>query len=388
MLHDYYRTLSSELLPIYLASDNENAEPVPDGALVNGRPLERLQLASEAKHRLRFINVGAFAEFDVSVDGHELTLFEVDGEAVQLYRLHRFKINVAQRYSFVLHTNQTADGDAFWLRARMIVHCFAEIPKDLQPEVKAIVQYSGAAKDVTPTTSGWGEPMELFCKDLDTSELVPVPAIAAPPADLMVHLRSNFEIGAYRLSRGFFNKTSWRPARHSPTLLEAVDGLSTGNASFDKMDDGLMLTEAYDTKRQLVVRIDGIKTVDLLVENFDDGNHPLHLHGTRVWVLAQGHGYPNMTELAGLNVSNPLRRDTVSIEAFGWILIRFIADNPGMWAFHCHLAWHVEAGMLMQFLIRPEMVKDWKVPDTVSRMCAMREKQRGGGIEDEWFYHD
>lgn len=36
MLHDYYYDLSAALLPQYLASDNENEEPVPDNALING----------------------------------------------------------------------------------------------------------------------------------------------------------------------------------------------------------------------------------------------------------------------------------------------------------------------------------------------------------------
>lgn len=37
MLHDHYYDLSGSLLPAYLAPDNENAEPIPDTALINGR---------------------------------------------------------------------------------------------------------------------------------------------------------------------------------------------------------------------------------------------------------------------------------------------------------------------------------------------------------------
>lgn len=90
MLHDHYHDLSSALLPTYLASDNENAEPVPNGALINGlnvidcakvdphykcdsssARLARFDLEKDKSHRLRFINVGAFAEFDVEIDNHE-----------------------------------------------------------------------------------------------------------------------------------------------------------------------------------------------------------------------------------------------------------------------------------------------------------------------------
>ncbi|EZA48024.1 hypothetical protein DMN91_010549 [Ooceraea biroi] len=29
----------------------------------------------------------------------------------------------------------------------------------------------------------------------------------------------------------------------------------------------------------------------------------------------------------------------------GFIIIRFIADNPGWWFFHCHFLWHTATGM-------------------------------------------
>jgi hypothetical protein len=32
---------------------------------------------------------------------------------------------------------------------------------------------------------------------------------------------------------------------------------------------------------------------------------------------------------------NPMRRDTVAVGSMGSITMRFIADNPGVWLFHC-----------------------------------------------------
>lgn len=37
------------------------------------------------------------------------------------------------------------------------------------------------------------------------------------------------------------------------------------------------------------------------------------------------------------NKRNPIIRDTVTIPGNGFLVIRFIADNPGIWAFHCHI---------------------------------------------------
>lgn len=32
-----------------------------------------------------------------------------------------------------------------------------------------------------------------------------------------------------------------------------------------------------------------------------------------------------------------IRRDTVLIPAYSWMILRFVTDNPGMWAFHCRM---------------------------------------------------
>jgi len=87
-----------------------------------------------------------------------------------------------------------------------------------------------------------------------------------------------------------------------------------------------------------------------------------------------------------VDLSNPLRRDTASIEAFGWVILRFVADNPGMWAFHCHITWHAEAGLLMQFLTRTDQMDSWELPKKNSKLCHKKGVMRGKGPDDEiWF---
>jgi len=358
MVQDYYHDLSAALLPQYLAPNNENAEPVPNGALVNGRNIidcskvpksyqcetseigmEVLDLERNGAHRLRFINVGAFAEFDVELDDHDVSLVEVDGVEVNPYNINRFRINVAQRYSVVINTRHSREEDlTYWLRAKMVVHCFAEIPETLEAEVRAVIQYSSYSSSLprVPETTGWSESPELECKEMDLAEVTMAVSFDPPKTtDTLIYLRSNFEIGSYKLSRGFFNHTSWRPSE-TPTLMSVISGISSKNTLFTKPNNNV-LKDAYDVRRQLVVNIPQGKTVDLLIDNFDDGNHPFHLHGHKFWVLGQGKGYFDANEQGNMKVNGTLRRDTVTIEAFGWVLIRFVADNPGMWAMHCKL---------------------------------------------------
>ena len=51
------------------------------------------------------------------------------------------------------------------------------------------------------------------------------------------------------------------------------------------------------------------------------------------------------------NYDNPVRRDTVSIggAASDNVTIRFTTDNAGPWFLHCHIDWHLEAGLAVVF---------------------------------------
>lgn len=408
MVQDHYYDLSGALLVDYLANDRENAEPVPDSALINGKNIRNcddlpnrrcdnssarmaeFNLEPHKNHRLRFINVGTFAEFQIQIDEHEFAVTEVDGTDVWPEYYHRLNINPAQRYSIIINTNVTSL-EAYWLRAHMVTHCFAEENPEMSEEVRAIVRYASSPLEVTevPSSRDWPEVVEMVCRDLNTTDLYPVIAMEAPATvDDIIFLRANFEIGNWRLSRGFLNSSSWRAPVSSPTLQRLISGYSTANYTFTSSlaTPFGFNSDVFSTPRELVYQTTGIRTIDILIQNFDDGNHPMHLHGYKYWVLAQGHGYPPADIMSNLDLSNPLRRDTASVEAFGWALLRFTADNAGIWAFHCHISWHTEAGLLMQFLTRADEVSGWKLPEANERLCALKGHEKGKGPDDEIYF--
>ncbi|XP_039129384.1 LOW QUALITY PROTEIN: laccase-3-like [Dioscorea cayenensis subsp. rotundata] len=81
-------------------------------------------------------------------------------------------------------------------------------------------------------------------------------------------------------------------------------------------------------------------------------NHPMHLHGYHFYVLAQGFGNFNAaTDTAKFNLVDPPLRNTVGVPVNGWAVIRFVADNPGVWFMHCHLDVHITWGLSMVFLV-------------------------------------
>lgn len=45
-----------------------------------------------------------------------------------------------------------------------------------------------------------------------------------------------------------------------------------------------------------------------------------------------------------------MRRDTVLLPNNGYLVIAWKSDNPGVWALHCHIAWHASAGLALQIV--------------------------------------
>jgi FtsP/CotA-like multicopper oxidase with cupredoxin domain len=181
------------------------------------------------------------------------------------------------------------------------------------------------------------------------------------------------------------NDSSFRVNATSPILNAFLDSPTTDPQQDHEVQaptkDGIN-TALFNPVHQLVHQTTSTPTIDILIQNFDDGNHPFHLHGYKFWVLAQGHGYPPPTLHQDLNVTNPLRRDTASVEAFGWMLVRFVADNPGVWAFHCHIGWHTEAGLMMVFATRTEELKWVEGMEEVEALCKAAGVERGMGPDD------
>ncbi|OMO84299.1 Multicopper oxidase, type 1 [Corchorus olitorius] len=80
-------------------------------------------------------------------------------------------------------------------------------------------------------------------------------------------------------------------------------------------------------------------------------NHPIHLHGFSFYLLGTGLGNFN-SSIANLNLYDPPYRNTVGVPVGGWAVIRFRADNPGIWFMHCHLEVHTTWGLSMAFLVK------------------------------------
>ena len=74
--------------------------------------------------------------------------------------------------------------------------------------------------------------------------------------------------------------------------------------------------------------------VELVFVNQTPMPHPMHLHGHEFQVVEiDGERFPGAV------------RDTILVTPGRRVVVAFDANNPGWWALHCHLLYHLEAGM-------------------------------------------
>ncbi|CDY08537.1 BnaA05g27730D [Brassica napus] len=115
-----------------------------------------------------------------------------------------------------------------------------------------------------------------------------------------------------------------------------------------------------------VYRLEFNATVQIVIQGTSviaPESHPTHLHGSNFFVVGKGLGnFDPLMDPKKFNLVDPVERNTVSVPTAGWTAIRFIADNPGVWFFHCHLEVHTSWGLKMAFLVEDGKDSNEKLP--------------------------
>ena len=78
-------------------------------------------------------------------------------------------------------------------------------------------------------------------------------------------------------------------------------------------------------------------------------HHPFHVHGAGRFLILSRDGIPE---------SNFVWKDTVLVRAGETVDILLEVTNPGRWMAHCHIAEHIEAGMMFSFEVAPRSTGD------------------------------
>ncbi|SCV71194.1 BQ2448_2782 [Microbotryum intermedium] len=204
-----------------------------------------------------------------------------------------------------------------------------------------------------PTSTDWSDAVNGSCHDLAESTLVPrIPF--NPPASSISHEFKATILTTPSGAGGFAaNNVSFESFVDDPFLFRVNRG--------DDIPSGLSASIVLDDKSL---------AHDIVINNVNPVDHPFHLHGVQMHLIARGAGTVNADNISSvvLNLNNPIRRDTISVTGNTFAIVRVIADDPGVWAFHCHIVYvsftarHQVVGLMGVVVIRPDLVRKMEIP--------------------------
>ncbi|KAJ3406570.1 ferroxidase fet3 [Chytridiales sp. JEL 0842] len=374
--HDEHPVLLKQFLSIY---NPGGAEPIPDAALINHKKDgdEVFTFVPGKTYRIRLICMTALATFRFWIDGHDFQVIEVDGVDTQPLTVGSLKIAAAQRYSVLVKAREASNATnvRYLLHADMDLDMFDNPPASLNPRVTAQIVYSNSSSAAplnltqaleiplspeslaqtapTLTVDTLFDPPGGVEATLQDTDLVPLfPQAPFESVVMQSHtLKVTFELMNDGTNRGLFNKIAFKhplvPPLFSAISLDAST-VETPEA-YGRYTHPLVIPSTTQNTTTTTL----IPVVEIILINDDPGNHPFHLHGHTFQILHKSTEPYDPSVPLPTFPENPVRRDTVVVPSQGFAVLRFTADNPGIWLFHCHIEWHLEAGLSLLFFERP-----------------------------------
>ncbi|KAL8645414.1 MAG: hypothetical protein Q9210_006718, partial [Variospora velana] len=296
--------------------------------------ISKFNFQSGKTHRLRLINAGAESLQRFSIDGHTMTVVANDYVPVVPYQTNVVTLGIGQRTDVIVRANMAPTASVF-MRANMSVPCSLTN----QPNAVAAIFYENADKTKTPKSTAQVFEDKSCGNDplTKTRPLFPYPALANAATTYTVDITAGPNKTGHFL--WYMNGQSFRANYNHPLHLLAA----AGNTSYP-----------YDPQWN-VVNFKGNNSVRVIVNNKFPAAHPMHLHGHNFFVLAEGVGTWD-GQITGY--PNTQRRDVQQVQGDGYLVIQYDTDNPGVWPFHCHIAWHVGAGLYLNLLEQPAKIND------------------------------
>ncbi len=188
---------------------------------------------------------------------------------------------------------------------------------------------------------GEAAPMEHSMRDTsllpDSVEVGPgVDMVAAMPVDRM-HFPG---LGLDEVTHRVLRYTDLKAARANPHRMpeRSLEIHLTGNMErYMWSFDGQQFSAVTDDP----IRFGFDERVRVTLVNDTMMAHPIHLHG-HFFELVNGAGMMNQ----------PLKH-TLVVQPGSTATFDLTANEPGDWAFHCHLLYHMHAGMMQVVTVRP-----------------------------------
>lgn len=354
------------------------------------------------KVRLRFINGSASTFFDVRVPGLKMTVVSADGQDVQPVSVDEFRIAVAETYDVIVEPqddraytifSQAIDRSGY-ARATLAPRAGmkgAIPPLDPVPTLTMADMGMGGSHDMagmsdaTPQSTDTKTSADAGMAGMDMGNSSPKTAdehaghgsSSAPQTASKPSADSHAGHGGSSApSPDMVEVKDHAPAEFGPGSFMPADMVST---RLDDPGPGLrdngrkVLTYAdlhtvggaldpRNPTREIVLHLTGNmdrfmwsfngkkyseaepirfffgERLRIVLVNDTMMNHPIHLHGM-------------FSEVEASDGTFQVRKHTVNVQPGHRVTYRVTADAPGRWAYHCHLLYHMEAGMFRAVIV-------------------------------------
>ena len=307
--------------------------------------------------RLRFINASAMSYFDVRIPGLKMIVVQADGQDVEPVPVDEFRIAVAETYDVVVTPREDKAYTIFaepidrsgYARATLAPRegMTADVPP-MRPRTTLTMADMGMAHG---GHGGHGAPAE--------------PAQSQGPGGHGDHEAAPPVPAQSQAHGGHSDHDAPAAAREGPPRGWADAATPAGMRAL-KYSDLRSLTPQKDLReptQEIVVRLGGSmeryvwtlngakaehaspielkygERVKITFVNETMMAHPMHLHGMFVQLI---NGQP------GERLPN---KHIVSVAPGQSYSALLTADEPGEWAFHCHLLYHMAAGMMTKVVV-------------------------------------
>jgi CopA family copper-resistance protein len=320
--------------------------------------------------RLRFINGSSMSIFDVRIPGLKLSVVQADGNDIEPVSVDEFRIGTAETYDVIVQPTadraftifaQAEDRSGF---ARGTLAPRAGMQGDVPPldprplrtmtdmgmgdmggmkmdhGAMSGMQHGGATQSAMPPMpgmdhstmpgmSGMQHETTALPPDGPLKEGVEVDNVAMMPTDRLSDPGGGLESNGRRVLRYTDLRATKRGEDQRPPSREIVLHLTGNMQRFIWGFDGKKFSEASPIHLAQGERVRFVLINDSMME------HPIHLHG--LW-----------SELDNGQGDYRPYKHTILVKPGERLTYLITADEPGRWAYHCHLLYHMELGMFRE----------------------------------------
>jgi FtsP/CotA-like multicopper oxidase with cupredoxin domain len=362
LIGDWYHRSAAEALAFYMHPGAFGLETIPDSVLLNGkgvfecadavpaRPVDCVQnhqvdlaftLDPRRQNRLRVVNVGAYPGFAISSNDSMLTPIAIDGgfEVSGHGSKEVGTLHPGQRIDLLLESINGSKGINGMLTIKLDDIFFKYQNDALTLAHRYLFAWTSESEQISNANTALNRTFDIQATEPSRSQLADI----ADHADTTLVLYAITQKLAHldNEPHGFINNSMWNMSPSEPPIIDRP------RAAWPT--DHLIPHIPYNASSPL--------WVDIVLNNRDEEGHPFHIHGYSFWVLSSYSSDYNWGSYNPFEDDEPpggayrtaaaVKRDTVYVPRRGYVVLRFRADNPGLWMFHCHVLWHMGSGMAM-----------------------------------------